>query len=114
MSKILEAIRSMIDNEGNISDVLEGEDGEYFFLYNGKFAWSMIKNKEGDLSIYYYPNVDDPKELVSIIDWEGTKYVANNSGNKDPDKLQVYEELYALLAKKVFDFDKVLDEIILF
>ena len=54
MSKIVRAANSMVSNDVKISNVTKRRN-EYFFLYDGKYKWSIILYEEGSYKLFYYP-----------------------------------------------------------
>jgi hypothetical protein len=116
MSKIVRAANAMISNADKISEVKRGV-GEYFFLYNSKYKWSISYNEvEKSYSLFYYPSSTSIETLaaMSLDDWQtDEEYIRYSS--KDLNSKEAYEtfsELYRIIEEKVFGVDKALDDII--
>lgn len=115
MSKIVQAINSMIANPQNLSKVIEGES-EIFFLYKGKYKWSITKRSDG-FHVWFYPGDISLEALASIEEmgesYEGipmVHYHDNDIGTKEARA--TFSELYTLVSEKVYGIDTVLDDII--
>ena len=115
MSKIVQAINSMISHPELIEQVLQGEN-EIFFLYKKKYKWSMRENNKGEYYLYYYPSSIDLEVLSNFNadDWQDFSqmviYKDADLGTKEAKAS--FCELYSLIREKVFGVDKVLDDII--
>jgi hypothetical protein len=113
MSKIVQAVNAMISNEKLISKVIRGND-EFFFLYKGKYNWS-IANRENGIYLWYYPG-DISLETLATIDgpeWQDVNmisYVDSDIGTKEAKAS--FLDLYNLVKEKIFGMDDVLDDII--
>lgn len=114
MTKFLDAMKTMARNSDKITNVIRNNNDEIFFLYKQKYCWSMLKTKkDGELYIYYYPNVSDPSQLISITDWEGIAFKTFSAKDfEDNDASAVFEELYTKIDRKIYDMDSVLDDIL--
>jgi len=116
MSKIIQAVNSMISNANLIDSVIQGSnDKELFFIYKNKYKWSMTTQDDGNYSLWFYPNSISLKELSQIDgpDWEHITMI--NYSTKDlleKEAKQSFVELYRVLKEKVFGMDSVLDDII--
>ena len=111
MSKIIQAINAMISNPAFITDVHEHEL-EYFFLYKGKYKWS-IKVAEDTINLWFYPGLQSLDELVHTRDWQYIPmihYSSKDIGTKEAKAS--LNELYNLVKEKLYSVDKVLDDII--
>ncbi|MES2140826.1 MAG: hypothetical protein V4511_14050 [Bacteroidota bacterium] len=112
--KIVQVINAMITNKSKISNVLRN-DKEYFFLYNGKYKWSITKSdNEEKYYIHFYPADDlSLQELSQWGDWEGFNYVTYSSEDlKTKEAVESFRELYQLVVNKVFGIDDIFDNII--
>lgn len=80
MSKIVTAVNTMISNSDKISEI-RPKDNEYFFLYKGKYKWSISYDKQNDLyNLYYYPGDITFEELSQMEDWTHySNYIAYNT-----------------------------------
>jgi hypothetical protein len=117
MSKIIQAVNSMISNANKITDVLRGQDdGEIFFLYKGKYKWSIKAYDGGDYFLYYYPNPKDAlSELASIDEENWTNVELTMYSTKDiktQEAKETFRELFLKAKEKLYGMDKVLDDII--
>jgi hypothetical protein len=113
MSKIVQAINSMIQNNEYLHDVTLS-DGEFFFKYKG-YIWS-IKNTDDGYYLYYYPGFTEVNHVIC----------ANNNGVINSDSYALYRsadiktreayesfsELHQIVRNKLFNMDNVLDDII--
>ncbi|RST45550.1 hypothetical protein [Variovorax sp. DXTD-1] len=114
MSKIVQAVNSMIANRSNISLVQKGAGGELFFVYKGKYVWSMTKNSDGVI-LWYYPNVSSPENLVYFEggDWEDVAMVTYKDweiGTREAKS--TFSELYMVVSERLYGVDQMLDDII--
>ena len=117
MYKIVAAVNSMIEKSNLVSNVVRSETGELFFLYDGKFAWSMNKNDTtNNYSLVYYPGSQSPEQLVNVhpdIWAESDHYVVYRTSEiKTREASESFSELYTVLLGKLFNIDYVLDQII--
>lgn len=114
MSKIVQAVNSMIAHDDLISNVLKG-DHEYFFLYKNKYKWS-IAQRDGEVSLWYYPgsqNLEALREYEQMGDWEGVdmvRYTDREIGTKEA--IASFSELFILIKEKLYRIDDVLNDII--
>jgi hypothetical protein len=115
MSKIVQAVNSMISNQKLITNVIQG-DKELFFLYKGKYKWSVNgRAPDKDCLIFYYPG-DEPLEVLASFendDWEGTPmivYRASELGTKEAKAS--FLELSNIIKEKLYGVNDVLDDII--
>lgn len=112
-SKIVQAINSMIQNNEYLDDVALS-DGEFYFRYKN-YIWS-IKREEDGFFLYYYPGFTEVRSVIT----------SNMTGQLTPDSVAVYRsadiktreaiesfsELHKIVKDKMFNMDKVLDDII--
>jgi hypothetical protein len=113
MSKIVQAVNAMITNADFISDVRRGKD-ELFFLYKGKYTWS-IKKINADFFIYFYPtaNIDELIDAERSSSWEDVDMVVYRAGEIGTVEAKAsFSELYTVLKEQEFGVNSVLDEII--
>ncbi|MDB6445174.1 hypothetical protein PII47_17410 [Pseudomonas sp. 21TX0197] len=117
MSKIVVAVNVMIVQKDKISNVQAGGvDGEYFFLYDGKYKWSIFSDDEDGYVLVYYPGHYSLEWLSSIPleAWDDSiemvLYRVKDIGTKEAK--ESFAELYAVLNEKKFGMDDVLDDII--
>lgn len=113
MSKIIRTVNTMIQNPDKITNVKRKEN-EYYFLYNEKYKWSIHKS-ESVYYLHYYPFDITIEEISEIedLEWEAYDYVSYNTKElKSREAEESFLELYQILKEKIYNMDKVLDEII--
>lgn len=111
MSKIVQAVNSMIANSNLISKVIKN-DNEIYFIYKEKYKWSIVK-RNGEVALFYYPGNIDFEYLASLEDFDGVDivhYSDKEIGTKEAKASFI--ELYDLINGKVYEIDSVLDDII--
>ena len=114
MSKIVQAVNSMITNRDHISDVLKSAD-EYFFLYKNRYKWSMGRRDDG-YHLWFYPGDQTLGQLVTMTnsnwatDVAMIHYTDAEIGTKEAR--ESFAELYTILSEKLYGIDEVLDDII--
>jgi len=116
MSKIVQAINAMILRPDRITEVFRGAHSktEYFFIFMGKYKWSVDQDAPG-LTIYYYPGTESTKQLAEL---DGEKwnhismvsYTAKNLNSREATESM--KELHTLLTERVYGLSEVLDDII--
>lgn len=114
MSKIVSAVNAMIINSNKISNVLVGQGGEYFFLYDGKYKWSMIK-RDDDTLLWFYPSKHSLETLAAYEnhDWDELPMVTYRTSEIGArEARESFNELYTLLKEKMYGIDEMLEEII--
>lgn len=114
MSKIVQAVNAMISNPDHITNVMRN-NRELFFVYKGKYNWSISKSEEGEYYLFFYPEDADIARLAHYdgLDWEGTTmvtYAATEIGTKEANAS--FAELYTLIKERVYGVNAVLDDII--
>lgn len=113
MSKIIRTVNTMIQNPDKITNIRRKKD-EYYFLYNEKYKWSIIKS--GSVYyLHYYPFKITIEEISEIeeFEWESYDYVSYNTKElKSREAEESFLELYQILKEKIYNMDEVLDEII--
>lgn len=112
MSKIVQAINAMISNPRFISNVIRADKEEIYFLYKGKYKWSIAHRDEG-YYLFYYPG-DDSIQNLADEPWNPqipiVVYKDTDIGTKEAKAS--FAELYTVVVEKVFGVDAVLDDII--
>ena len=120
MSKIVQAVNVMISNSSKISDVYRKEN-EFFFLYDGKYKWSIWQNPgEETYILTYYPSdlFDRPiGELVKMDAnfWrmlDGSYVPYDTRELKTKEAVESFSELYLIVKEKQLGADKALQDII--
>ena len=111
MSKIVVAANAIINNPEDITNVRKSGN-EYYFLYKGKYKWS-ISESDGEYYVHYYPDESTIDELVSTSDWQSINFVTYSTKDlKTREAYETFSELYLLIKEKLYGVDKVLDDII--
>lgn len=116
MSKIVQAVNSMISNKERITSVTPGSHaGEIFFLYNDKYRWSVRPDGEEDYFLWHYPG-DTPIESLAVYDnedWEGVPMVVYKTSDIGTKEARAsFADLYGLIKDRQYGMDDVLDDII--
>ncbi len=116
MSKIVQAVNAMIANPSFITDVIKGEEGdEIFFLYKGKYKWSMAQ-RDQKCYLWFYPGNEEALARLASYegpDWEGVAMVAYNDAEIGTKEAKAsFSELHNLIKEKVFGVNDALDDII--
>lgn len=112
--KIVQVINAMISNQAKIDNVLRN-GGEYFFRYNKKHKWSIIKDESNETYfIHFYP-----VENVSIEDlasdnngWYSEFVTYSTADLKTNEAIESFRELYQIVTGKIYGIDDIFDEII--
>lgn len=116
MSKIVQAVNSMISNSHLISNVIRGGE-EIFFLYKNSYKWSMKRRDDSHL-LWFYPGDESLEQLAQHFSHEFgspeditmVSYSDKEIGTKEAKAS--FSELYTLLNEKLYGVDEVLDDII--
>lgn len=114
MSKVVQAVNAMISNPDHITNVMRN-GRELFFLYKGKYKWSIIKSDEDKYHLYFYPGDEDLERLAYYDgnDWEGTPMVTYSDEDIGTKEAKAsFSELYTLIKERVYGVNEVLDDII--
>jgi hypothetical protein len=116
MSKIVRAANVMVSNAEKISNVVQ-QRGEFFFLYDGKYKWSIIFNEdENGYRLFYYPGKISINELASMEPMQRESYkdyiFYSTKDLKTREGYETFGELYRTVKEKLFGVDEVLDDII--
>ena len=116
MSKIIQAVNSMVSNQELITSVIHGRDAkEIFFLYKNKYRWSIKTGDDGSYSLWFYKTEDSIEYLAHIFDEEWERVPMIHYSTKElatKEAFASFEELYRIVKEKVLGMDKVLDDII--
>lgn len=113
MSKIVQAVNAMISNPGLIDNVSVGfSSDEFFFMYKGKYKWSMKKLNDIPV-LYFYPGEDNIENLLGVENWDNVEFTYYNPlhiGTKEAKSS--FLDLYTLLSERASGIDDVLNDII--
>lgn len=105
----------MITNKEKISNVLRN-DKEYFFLYDNKYKWSIIKgDKAENYYVHFYPtDIMDIEDLATNQDWEAFPHFVTYSTEdiKTKEAMETFTEIYQIVANKVYGIDDIFNDII--
>ena len=115
MSKIVKVANAMIMSDKKITDVQGNENGEYFFMYDGKYKWS-INCVGNEYNLFYYPGDISIEKLMSFSppEWDEYKDMIRY-GTKEinaKEARDTFRELYLMLKEKAYGTDKAFDDII--
>lgn len=117
MSKIVQAINAMIISDDLITNVTTAyNQSEIFFIFNGKYKWSLVQSSNDALALHYYPTDLSIEDLASIPEdsWDSftdiVSYRSDELGTKEAK--ESLAELFTTLKEKRFGMDETLDEII--
>lgn len=113
MSKIVQAVNAMITNADWITPVIKNGD-EIFFVYRGKFKWSISK-RDGEHLLWYYPGDESIESLSSYDghDWVDTPMVTYRDSEIGTREAKAsFAELYTLVKERLYGVNNVLDDII--
>jgi hypothetical protein len=112
--KIVQVLNAMIANPEKISNVIKS-DKEFFFLYDGKHKWSVLKwDREDEYSVFIYPKFEGTLEDLPHVDF-GTfnDYVSYTTKElKTTEARETFAELYQIVSSKVFGVDDIFNEIL--
>ena len=120
MSKIVRAANAIISNSEKVSSVCRGQlsqanniGEELFFLYDGKYRWSIRLDPDGECWLFFHPGNKDISTLAAITDWDDRNTVGYSSTTLDTrEAAQTFSELYRTVEEKLYGLDEVLDDII--
>lgn len=112
MSKIIQAINNIIEHSDKITSVIRIEN-ENFFNYSGHIM-SIIEYGEGEsYRIYIYPNFSSTLDVKSIENPRNFDHVFYDTDNiKGREALESFNNLYSIVAEKIYGVDTILDDII--
>lgn len=115
MSKIIQAVNSMISNTDLIGNVLFGQNKEVFFNYKNKYKWSIKEQEDDSYSLWFYKSELSIESLAQIDNEEWEEIAMMHYSTSDLSSKEAnasFKELYRIVKEKVFGMDKVLDDII--
>lgn len=113
--KIVQAVNSMIANKAKITNVIVGNDGDFYFKF-GEHKWSIGGDSDG-YNLRYFPGNDTLDTIAAFIQvgWTNvppTSVLYTTSDLKTREALQSFAELHRVVQEKLYDVDRVLDDII--
>lgn len=119
MSKIIQAINTMISNSSNITKTIQN-NRELFFLYSGRYKWSIVKPESTteEYSLHYYPGEVSLDFLANIDEddpdgWEDINFITYSTKElKTREARESLAELYLVVKEKIYGVGDALDEII--
>jgi len=115
MNKIVQAVNAMISNPELITNVIPS-NRETFFLYKGRYKWSIRRDEDGDYILWYYPVGGRIEDLASIddgSDWEGVPMVVYKTAELGTREASAsFADLYTMVKEKAYGMDDVLKDII--
>lgn len=112
--KIIQVVNAMIIGSHRITNVIKSGD-EYFFLYDGKFKWSITKDINSQIYLHFYPKNDFTLEhLASYLDlMENNDFITYSTGNLNTREAKdTFNELYQIVVEKLFGVDDIFNEIL--
>lgn len=119
MSKIVQAINAMISNSEKLSNICESpydySSGEYFFEYNRKYVWSILKSDNGTHTLYFYPKARSSQQMAQVHYEELSQHPMIAYGSEQLNSKEAKEsigELYTIVKEKLYNVDAALDDII--
>lgn len=115
MSKIVEAVNSMVLNNNKISNVREYNAVFYFSFMN--YVWSIWKDeaKLASYTLVFYPGYNNSEDVYDMATAGGypSKYVSYvSSDEKTKEATESFAELYRVVNEKLYNLENVLDDII--
>ena len=115
MSKIVQAVNSIISNPDDIGPMIQGSRREIYFIYKKKYKWSVRRDHDGEIYLQYYPGEQSIEQLAGFesYEWDDVDTVSYSSkeiGTREA--ISSFTELYTLLVERWFKVNEVLDDII--
>jgi hypothetical protein len=116
MSKIVQAVNSMIANSSKIIDVIS-DSNTYYFMYNNKYKWSIYFSSDSNAYLLNYYSSKMPLNEIAQMpgeEWQYfTDYICYSTkeiGTKEA--FSTFQELYRIVKEKLLGIDTVLNDII--
>lgn len=112
--KIVQVINAMISNQAKIDNVVRN-NSEYFFRYNMKHKWSIIKNDQTEeYYLHFYPTEHlSVEDIAYDNNWQNQEFVTYSTEDlKTIEATESFRELHQVVASKLYGIDKIFDEII--
>jgi hypothetical protein len=114
MSKVVQAVNTMISHPELMTKVIQGES-EIFFLYK-TYKWSMRRNSDGVYYLYYYPGTEQLEDLAAFDqhDWQDydPMVVYNTKDIATREAISSFAELYRVLKENLHGINKVFEDIL--
>lgn len=115
MSKIVQAVNSMIVNKKLIDSVIIGES-EIFFRYRDKYIWSVRRDPDSsEYLLWYYPGAGGVAEIAANdgSDWDHVPMVLYKTADIGTKEARAsFAELHSIVKERVYGMDEVLEDII--
>ena len=123
MSKIIQAMKKMIENRHEIGEIgMHGTNGEYnrlFFTYRKQYKWLIAYSPEtNDYTLCYFSG----NEPIHIIESKFSREFGSGPENDDfrystalyssEKEKDTFHSLFKVVKERYFDLDGILDEII--
>ena len=94
---------------------IQGLQGELYFIYKNRYKWSVQRDRNGDISLHYYPGEQSIEQLAKFesFEWDDVDVVTYSSkeiGTREA--MSSFLELYTLIKERLFKVNEVLDDII--
>lgn len=113
MSKVVQAVNSMVSQAELISGVIQSERGEIYFVFGNKYVWSIDQAPADDFVLYFYPDQTEPKEAMmsdSVPGVPTVRYRSSEIGTREAKAS--FAELYTIVSSKLWNMEQVLNDII--
>ncbi|MGN7887388.1 hypothetical protein [Dyadobacter sp. 22481] len=120
MDQIIQVINAMIENQSKISNV-EPYHKSYFFVYNGKYIFSIVPKMSPPDEAFWLNVFPSPKYTVQDImrnfdkedDAENIPQVTYDSDDfKSPEATETFRELMQVVKSKLYNLDAVFSDIL--
>ena len=104
----------MISNKKLITNVIASPN-EIFFLYDGRYVWSIRREDDGDYFLWYYPKARSVEEIAQNEgdSWEEIPMVVYKTSEIGTKEARAsFAELHSIVKERIFGMEDVLDDII--
>lgn len=114
MSKIVQAVNSMIGKSKKISQVFYIDGNEIFFVYDDKYKWSIKEENDENYSLHFYLSEEKIEEIANTSDLlPPDAYITYRTDElKTREAKESFRDLYILVKEKLLGADQALDDII--
>lgn len=89
---------------------------ELYFKYNNKYTWSIRKDPDGTIYLFFYKTDLSTQHLARLNEDEWENFdgliIYSTKELNTKEAISSFKELYSILQEKVHGLDKVLDDII--